>query len=522
MRLALVCLVCGVCCTAEAQSTDDAAGFGDLPPAITEAPAEAPVSEADAAGFGDLPPANADASDNASADDDVGFGDLPGPAETVETDGPSPLSFDGFLRAQVGVAPERSIDRALVLARVTLEAHARLQTGPLRVVLGVHGEMDPSYLLAGSDVDAPTRRLYRGVVMPWEAFAELRSTAVTFAFGRQIVAWGNSQLVPLLDLVNPRDMRMPGLGSPGDQRLPITMTRLAVDHGAHRFEALVLHEVDYRFLPPPMSFYSPLPAILRAGSGVTQSGFLQIAEDYDITYRHTPGRVSRGSQQALARYRYIGPVVEVGVYGGFAAHPEGAFSLPGLADFADDELEFDVEHPRYGLAGASVLGTRGDFTFFADGLVEMSRPVTVGDLDALPFYVERADQTWAKYVVGVRYAGIDQGFIALEHGFGFEVDPVQGAPSPILPVAPPSLAGVYQQRLAREQVELEIAASAFGPRLRGGGIARATLTYKPRDGVRLSLAYVLFVPGLAPSPIAGFERHDRIDFTLRWDFATPS
>ena len=479
-------------------------------------------------------PAAARAQDHQN--DEAGWGDLPteanAPSKPGEQESAPPaqarepfmdLSSFGFLSEDVGVAPEQRA-RPFVLGRSTLELAGEARSRNLTLHLGLHAEADAAYLVDSDEIDAPTREVYAYRLLPWEVFVALRGGEVSLTMGRQIVAWGNSQLLRVLDLPNPRDLRMPGLGATGGERIPLTMTRLSLDHGDHRLELMAIHEVDYSFQPPPFGVYSPLPQILRSGAGVRASGLLEIASTHELAYYHEGKRFSLTSQQLLARYRYVGSSVEVGLHAGYLTHLEGALRWPVLQDPIPKRVNLPVAHPNYTVLGASLLGTHADFVGFADLLAELRRPVNVGNLDALPPEIEVVRQNWARYVVSLRYAGIDNGFIAIEHGLGHELRATDGRSQlePLLPVAPPVVAGIYQQSFLHNQVEAELTASVFGSSLRGGRVARARVTYHPLDGVRLTLAYVFFSPGEVASPIAGFTRHDRIDVGLRWDFAVAS
>ncbi len=449
---------------------------------------------------------------------------LPEEGQAIETPGPTKtagrdvrLSLLGFTAEDVGFAPERT--RPFVLARSTLEIAAEASAQGYLLHLGVHAEGDPVYWVK-DETDRPTRDAYAYRVVPWECYLALRSSELSLSMGRQIVVWGDSQLLRALDLPNPRDLRMPGLGELGGEHIPLTMTVLRFDHGAHRAELMAIHEVDYTFQPPPFGVYSPLAGILKQGDGVRQSGFLQAVSSREVAYDHDVKRFSRRSQQALARYRYVGSGAELGLHAAYLPYLDGALSLPTVTQ-ERAPLKLPVAHPHYTALGASTLIARGDFVAFADVLVELRRPVSVGNLDALPFEVQVMRQDWARYVVGVRYSGIEDGFVALEHGLGHVLaeSDRKGGLAPLLPVAPAAVAVTYQQRLFHDQLATELTASVFGPRLRGGRTARARLTYRARDGLRVSLAYALFSPDKEASPISGWTRHDRIDLSVRWDFA---
>jgi hypothetical protein len=88
--------------------------------------------------------------------------------------------------------------------------------------------------------------------------------------GRQIVVWGKSDTLRVVDVINPLDMREPALTDIEDLRLPVTMTRLDVFLGDWTLKATVIHESRFDMLPVWGSdFYPssvPLPPEHRPGS----------------------------------------------------------------------------------------------------------------------------------------------------------------------------------------------------------------------------------------------------------------
>ena len=81
--------------------------------------------------------------------------------------------------------------------------------------------------------------------------------------GRQIVNWGRSDTVRVLDIVNPLDNREPGLVDIEDLKRPVTMLRL--DYylrgrlKSWNLQALVIPEIRYNQDPPYGHDFNPLP-----------------------------------------------------------------------------------------------------------------------------------------------------------------------------------------------------------------------------------------------------------------------
>ncbi len=63
--------------------------------------------------------------------------------------------------------------------------------------------------------------------------------------GRQIVVWGQSDNIRINDVLNPLDMREPGMVDIEDLRLPVTMTRLDGYWASWNLTAIAVHEIRF-------------------------------------------------------------------------------------------------------------------------------------------------------------------------------------------------------------------------------------------------------------------------------------
>jgi hypothetical protein len=75
--------------------------------------------------------------------------------------------------------------------------------------------------------------------------------------GRQIVVWGRSDNIRITDVLNPLDLRWPGLVDIEKLRLPATMTKLDYFIKGWRFSGIVLHEVRHNKNPEFGSDFFP-------------------------------------------------------------------------------------------------------------------------------------------------------------------------------------------------------------------------------------------------------------------------
>ncbi len=81
--------------------------------------------------------------------------------------------------------------------------------------------------------------------------------------GRQIVVWGKSDNIRITDVLNPVDIREPGMTDIEDLRLPVSMTRLDYYLGDWNLTGIAIHEIRFNRMPEYGSdFYpatTPLP-----------------------------------------------------------------------------------------------------------------------------------------------------------------------------------------------------------------------------------------------------------------------
>lgn len=198
------------------------------------------------------------------------------PADAPRRPGALPtwLSLDGHLRLAATLntahrAPEGGETDWRGLSRLRgegrLAGEARLPDG-WRLHLSGNGFHDLAYAING-------REDYTDEVLAdYESETELGESYLEGALGRhldmkagrQIIVWGKSDNIRITDVLNPLDLRTPGLIDVADLRLPVTATRLDLHGGPWVLTGAALHEIRFNKLPSYGSdFYpaaSPPPA----------------------------------------------------------------------------------------------------------------------------------------------------------------------------------------------------------------------------------------------------------------------
>lgn len=197
-------------------------------------------------------------------DDDAKEAEIPLMKDEIK---PSVFSFNGDI--QLGAAynfahhkPEgngtdqRGLSR--LRAEVNLELNARFSSSWQARISG-KGAYDSAYAIKGRD------EFTDDVLDNYEKEFELGETYIQgsladnldIKFGRQVVVWGKSDNIRVTDVLNPLDMREPGITDIEDLRLPLTMTRLDYYIGDWGLTGIAVHEIRFNKNPEYGSDFYP-------------------------------------------------------------------------------------------------------------------------------------------------------------------------------------------------------------------------------------------------------------------------
>lgn len=301
-------------------------------------------------------------------------------------------------------------------------------------------------------------------------------------FGRQIVAWGRSELLRVTDLLNPIDNRLPGLTDIKDHRLPVTAFRL--DRYADPWSVSMIAVLERRFdkLPVPGSDFF-------AGTG-------------SLPPRASPANTFGAPELALALNGTF-PGWDISLYAArmFDDRPHIAAAASG---------EPQLRHGRITMAGAAGNLVQGNW------LVKAEAALFTG----LRFSNARA-QTFSRLttLAGVEYSGIADTAIALE------------ARNHHIPAFDARLASMPDDRRRNElatafrvrrtflndALDVSFLALTFGKTGELGAVRRLQLDYAWTDSIQLSSGLVAYQSG-EQTPFRGIGNNDRLFATLSLHF----
>jgi hypothetical protein len=299
------------------------------------------------------------------------------------------------------------------------------------------------------------------------------------------VVWGNSDNIRVTDVLNPLDMREPGLTDIEDLRLPVTMTKLDYYFGDWNLSGMAIHEI--RFDKTPVyghDFYAggaprppddePAQTLSNTEWALSLGGIFS-GWDIDFYYARifndTPhiGVISNGPPPTLRR-----------------------------------------KHARLDMVGIAYNRALGNWLVKAEAAL----------LDGLEFFNRpEEDYTRLDGLVGVEYTGFKETTISLEladrHLFDYD-DDLSTAPDGVREDMYQS-ALRYTRDFRNDTLTLTLLAVLFGPAEADGAFERVSLAYDLTDTVELRGGAVLYQSGDLPS-MRRIGDNDRLFFEVKYHF----
>lgn len=465
-----------------------------------------------------------DATDESWGDDTdaVGFGEVP--AAAIEVPPPArDASLTGFIRHDLGLWVERlgGADQPFAKNRLSLDLAFRWRHEAWRVVAELHGEYDAAYLAGRDGFDEPTLETYEARVLSGEQYVAVALGEFEVTVGRQIVAWGEGEMLSPLDVINPRDLREPGLADLDDLRLGVLATRVGWFRGAHRLEGMAVHESYFGERAPPLGAFSPLRAFV---TGNEVAG--PFIEGKTVRYEHVQDRFDPAQTAGFLRWVYTGAGFDLGLYAASGLDAQGVVELPPLSAFLGDVIELELDHRRYALLGHSGAAVWDAWLVRWEMAQSFGRAFNTGDpgaevdLGALVAgepLIGVAEASLLSGMVGLTWSGIADTTVAVEAQAGVFFD----RPDDLLfPADAPSFAVRLTRLALRQKLQLVAVATVFGVAAEHGWLMRLEAEHAFADGFAAGVGLVHYGTGREGEfgPFYGFEDHDRVFARLRWDF----
>jgi hypothetical protein len=307
-----------------------------------------------------------------------------------------------------------------------------------------------------------------GVLDEYESEAESREvylqgrlgSYLDLKIGRQIVVWGRSDNLRVTDILNPLDLRDPGLTDIEDLRLPTVMTRLDGYWGKWNLTGIAVHEIRFDKTPVFGHDFFPSPIALPP--------------------EETPSHGGDNTEWALA-LNGIFSGKDISFYWAdlFDDNSHGAFGVNGGV------VQKHARVAMWGAAGNLALGNwllKSEAAYWRGLEFFNSTGKTHERIDGL---------------IGIEYSGWDDTTASLEWAVRYLVDfehQLKSAPDFAQEDEIINALRITRTYL-NETVELTLLGLIYGPLGQDGSLIRGSVAYDWTDTVNVSLATVLYESG---------------------------
>ena len=297
--------------------------------------------------------------------------------------------------------------------------------------------------------------------------------------GRQIVVWGKSDNIRITDILNPLDLRLPGLVDIRFLRLPVTMTKLDYYQGNWNLGGMVIHEPRFNKFPVFNGEFYPL--------------------DRPLPDPEEPG-ISWDNQQAALSLNGIFSGWDVAFYGAYVFDRQPYFSELAVATREYEKVLFG------GIAANYALG---------NWLLKGEAALT----DGLRFSTIDEEKQRFDVLLGFDYSGFSETTITFEfanrHIINFDerlAGPPDGQKEDWT-----QFAFRFTKDFLNDTLHLTLLFSSYGIFAGEGGFERFQLEYDLRDNLKLTGGVVLYQSGDFPS-FQDAGDNDRLLFEVEYRF----
>lgn len=427
-----------------------------------------------------------------------------GDGETAAKPGGAMWSANGFVKQQYAYALDDQVadlpfsrrDAGTTQWRSTLNLslHGALPgNGNYRV--SANGFYDSYYHGPGRDRVTPEEYEDQVNEAEWrEVFVNIEPAPnLWLKFGRQIVAWGESDFTQILDLVNPRDAREIGLVDLEDARLPIWATRLSYVGRRWGTDVVATHAFEPNRLAKRGADFDPF---IRLRSALT------IRDDRE-------------------------PDADLGgdvLWRGFASFARGDVGLiygrvhdhnPILRRDSGGTT-FTPAYPRIKAAGITANFVTGYWLYKTEYArkrgARFARDDWAGQLD-LPAPRLYDEKQYDQVLLGVEYSGVTDTQLSFESVTGR----IRDYESALLPRrADTVLSGRISRNFLRDTANVELVwAHWLEPR---GDSVRLAFSYNLTDAWKFTVGGITYAATDVDALLYPYRRNDRLYASVRYSF----
>ncbi|MCB1616425.1 MAG: hypothetical protein KDI30_10465, partial [Pseudomonadales bacterium] len=334
---------------------------------------------------------------------------------------------------------------------------------------------------------------------------------IDIRLGRQIVNWGRSDSLRVLDILNPLDSREPGLADIEDLRLPVTLIKTDIYLDEWDLSLIALPETRFSKYPsfgsdfstvanpyaPLSTFREKQPQDIRDTSWA--AGLTGIFSGWDISFH-------------AARYWRDQPYLK----------PNFNPLLP-LPTFNSSTLE----HSRVTLIGTGGNYTLGSWLFkselaYLDGVDHTTTTLFnlglfIPGAGIVPFPNDTTEKQQFDALLGIEYYGFADTTLSLEVANRHIVDYKNSLQTSGVFRDNLETALRYTRSLVNDRLNVTALGLMFGDHGQHGGLVRLSTEYDIRDALVLSGGVIYYDEG-DTSPFTYIDKNDRVFAEVKYSF----
>ncbi|MBT4286583.1 MAG: DUF1302 family protein, partial [Deltaproteobacteria bacterium] len=286
--------------------------------------------------------------------------------------------------------------------------------------------------------------------------------ALDIKIGRQIVVWGKSDNIRVTDILNPLDLREPGMTDIEDLRLPVFMTRFDYYFFNLSLSAFVIHEHRSHKTPVFGSSYFYFPNALP--------------DESDISTRF------ENTEFALSLSGTF-PGFDISFY---------------LADLYDDSSYLNANNQRLNqrisMAGLAANKVHGNFLYKAEIAFFNNIRLSAFPQNGVP--VENLqDYSRVDFLVGIEYSGFKDTSLSFEMADKWMTNYDHCAQNIGINEHRVQYALRVSRTFLHEVLDLTILTSLYGKSADDGGFIRTQGTYDLSDAISITLGAIFYKSG---------------------------
>lgn len=353
---------------------------------------------------------------------------------------------------------------------------------------GAHAFYDFAYLINGRDnfEDEVLDQYEKEIELDEAWLAGSLTPKTDLKTGRQIVVWGRSDNIRITDVLNPLDLREPGLQDIEKIRLPVTMSKLDYFFADINLSAIAVHELRFNRNPVFGSDFFPAPERLPGRES-----------DKGLTIEDT---------QFAAALNGIFHSWDASLYAAYIFDDFAYFKV--VSPGPPPRLRRD--HARIKMLGAAGNVARGNWLFKAEASY----------FDDLKF-TNTPGEKYSRLdgLIGLEYAGFTDTSLTVEianqHLFDFD-DRLKASPDSQKENLFQSAIRLTQTYL-NETLTFTILANTFGVIGDDGAFQRLTVEYDYTDSIQITAGAVFYQSGDLRRT-EGIEDNDRVYLEVKYNF----